>query len=149
MIPQLSKTDPPVEKLLLSLMLHYPPYIQLFLELFPGFSFSGARTKELFHLFRGMAREFDEGESSASKLLNRIKDEALKTFASELLMMDWQSGEDRERAFQEALQALREQERLNHLKVLRNQISKAEDAGDQESVLKYMKAYQELLGKAG
>ncbi len=137
--------QPPVEKLLLSLMFHFPPYIRMFLEAFPDYSFFGEKTKEIFNLFSQTAREFDETQLSASKLLNRIKDEGLKTFASELLMTEWRSGEDRELAFQDVLRMLKGQERAGRLRALRNQISQAEEAGNQDLLLKYMKTYQELL----
>lgn len=140
--------QPPVEKLLLSLMLHYPPYIRTFLEAFPNYSFIGEKTKEIFNLFSQTARGFDETQLSASKLLNRIKDEGLKTFASELLMTEWRSGEDRELAFQDALRMLKGQERAGRLRALRNQISQAEEAGNQDLLLKYMKTYQELLAQS-
>lgn len=141
------KTEPTVEKLLLSLMLHYPPYIRMFLESFPNYSFSGEKTREIFNLFGQILRECSEIHLSASKLLNRIQEGGLKTFASELLMMEWTSGESREQAFQDLLRALRTQEQAGRLRALRNQISQAEEAGNQDLVLKYMKAYQELLGK--
>ena len=143
----IAKTDPPAEKLLLSLMLHYPPYIRMFLESFPDYSFLGEKTRELFNVFAQMAREFDESKLSASKLLNRIKIEELKTFASELLMREWTSGEDREQAFQDTIRTLKVQERAGRLRAIRNQISQAEEAGNQDLVLKFMKTYQELLGQ--
>lgn len=147
-VPEVKKVDPTVEKLLLSLMLHYPPYIRMFLELFPNYSFSGERTREIFNRFKLMVQEYnDEMEPSASKLLNRLKEVELKTFASELLIMDWSSGEDREQAFKDLVQTLRTQEHAGRLRALRNQISQAEEAGKQELVLKYMQAYQELLGR--
>ena len=146
-MPATKKMDPPTEKLLLSLMLHQPPYIRMFLELFPDYSFSGERTREIFNRFQLMAQTYDETQLSASKLLNRIKEVELKTFASELLMMDWSSGEDREHAFQDLVRVLKTQERSGRLQALRNQISQAEEAGKQDLVLKYMQAYQELLGQ--
>ena len=145
--PQTKKIEPPAEKLLLGLMLHYPTYIRTFLELFPGYSFSGEKTREIFNSFCRMAQEQEETQLSASKLLNRLKSEELKTFASELLMMEWGSPDDREQAFQDSIWTLKKQEHETQLRALRQQISKAEEAGDQESVLKYMKAYQELLGQ--
>ena len=139
--------QPPVEKLLLSLMVHYPSYIQIFLELFPDYTFLGDKTREVFNLFSQTIRESDETKLSASQLLNRIKDEGLKTFASELLMNEWSSGEDREQAFQDAIHTLKMQERAGRLRTLRNQISQAEEAGNQDLVLQYMKTYQEILGQ--
>ncbi|MBI1978155.1 MAG: DNA primase [Candidatus Omnitrophica bacterium] len=142
------KSEPQLEKLFLSLMLHYPPYIRTFLEVFPEFSFTGEKTRELFNLFAQLVRECDENQLSTSKILNRIKDENLKVFASELVMMEWGAQkEDRERFFQELVHALKTQQFAGHLKMLRNQITQAEEAGDQESVLRYMKAYQDLLAQ--
>ena len=143
----IKKTEPQIEKLFLSLMLHYSPYIRAFQETFPNFSFIGERTREVFALFSQLTREYDDVQLSTSKLLNRIKQETLKNFASELLMMEWGSGEDRERFFQELVRSLKIQEREGYLKALRNQISQAEDAGNHELVLKYMKTYQEMLGQ--
>ena len=143
----IEKTEPTVEKFLLSLMLHYPPYVRIFLEAFPQHSFLGDRTKELFRLFSQVANEYDDVELSSSQLLTRVTDERLKAFASELLMMDWTSGQDREQAFQDLLRTFKTQERDGLLRALRNQISQAEEAGNPELLLKYMKAYQELLGK--
>ncbi len=140
------KTEqPPVEKLLLSLMIHYPSYIRMFLELFPNYAFLGDKTREIFNLFCQIIRESDETKLSASQLLNRIKEEGLKIFVSELLMNEWSSGDDREQAFQDAIRTLKMQERAGRLRTLRNQISQAEEAGDQDLVLKYMKTYQEML----
>ncbi|OGW86192.1 MAG: DNA primase [Omnitrophica bacterium RIFCSPHIGHO2_02_FULL_46_11] len=145
--PQTKKVEPAAEKLLLALMIHCPPYIRTFLELFPGYSFLGEKTREIFYSFCRMAQNEDDTKLSASKLLNRLKSEELKTFASELLMIEWTSNDDREQAFQDAIRTLKKQEHEIQLRTLRQQISKAEEAGDQESLLKYMKAYQELLGQ--
>ncbi|MBI3999701.1 MAG: DNA primase [Candidatus Omnitrophica bacterium] len=145
---QTQKTEPQIEKILLSLMLHYPPYIRMFLELFPNYSFLGEKTREIFNAFSQMDREQDEAQLSTSKLLNRIKEDKVKAFASELLMSDWSVGEDREQAFQDLLMTLKKQEKAIRLKTLRNQISQAEESGNRELVLEYMKAYQEMLGQA-
>jgi hypothetical protein len=119
------------------------------MEEFPDYVFNGEKTKELASFFYRMLQEYDERELSASKLLNRISDDPLKSFASELLIMDWNSESDRDYAFRDLLNAFRNQKRDHQLKVLRTQISQAEESGDQESVLKYMKVYQELLANQG
>ena len=137
--------EPQIEKLFLSLMLHYPPYIRAFEEMFPNYSFSGDKEREIFTVFSRAVREYDDMQLTTSKLLNRIAREDLKNFASELLMMEWGNGEDRERFFQELIHSLKNQEREGYLKALRNQISQAEEAGNQDLVLKYMKVYQEAL----
>ena len=139
------KSEPPVEKLLLSLVLHYPPYLRTLRDLFPNFAFSGEKTRALFDVLVQVTGDLSESQTSSSRLLNRVTDESLKVFATELLMMEWQSGEDREHAFQEAVRSIRGHERAEQLQVLRTQISKAEETGQQELVLKYMKEYQELL----
>ena len=97
------KAEPQIEKLFLSLMLHYPPYVRAFQERFSDYSFSGEKTREIFSLFSRLAREYNDSELSTSKLLNRIKEEELKNFASELLITEWGSGEDRERFFQDLI----------------------------------------------
>ncbi|MBI4357962.1 MAG: DNA primase [Candidatus Omnitrophica bacterium] len=145
---ELRKAEPPLEKLLLGLVLHYPPYLRMFQEVFPEYSFSGEKTREIFNLCHQMIQEYGERELSPSKLLNRIKNEESKTFACRLLMIEWSSGTDREQAFQDVLRGLRGQERAGRLKTLRHQIVQAEEAGNQELVLKYMKTYQELLSKS-
>jgi len=139
------KTEPATEKLLLSLALHYPPYLRLFWEEFPDYIFVGEKTKELANFLSRMFQEYDEKELSTSKLLNRTSDNELKSFASELLVMEWDSGEDRDHTFHDLLQTFRTQKRTGRLESLRHQISQAEESGNQELVLKYMKAYQELL----
>jgi DNA primase len=139
------KTESPAEKLLLALVLHYPPYFRLFGEEFPDYVFTGERTKELAGLLSRIFQEYDEKELSIPKLLNRIADADLKSFASELLIMEWNSGEDRDHTFQDLLQTFKTQKRAGRLESLRHQISQAEESGDQELLLKCMKVYQELL----
>ncbi|MBI4368357.1 MAG: DNA primase [Candidatus Omnitrophica bacterium] len=141
------KTEPKAERILLSLMLHHSPYVGMFLEAFPNYAFVGDQTREVFQWLNRMTQEAGEKEFSASRLLNRIKDENLKTFASELIMMDWDSEEDREQAFQDLIRRIRMQERSGQLQALRNQIAQAEEAGDQALLLEYMKAYQTLLSQ--
>ncbi|MBI4394905.1 MAG: DNA primase [Candidatus Omnitrophica bacterium] len=142
------KSEPQVEKLLLGLMFHYPPYVRLFSESLPNYSFLGEKTREIFNYLSQVTREQDDLKLSALKLLNRIKDEKLKTFASELFMMsNWGVSQDREQAFRDLLGTLKKQEKTQRLKSLRNKISQAEESGNQELVLEYMKAYQEILGQ--
>lgn len=142
---EVKKTEPPAEKLLLALALHYPAYLRLFLEEFPDYAFAGEKTKELAGLLSRVFQEYDEKEMSTSKLLNRVADPELKSFASELLIMDWNSEGDRDHTFYDLLQTFRTQKRAGQLKTLRHQISQAEESGDQDLVLKYMKVYQGLL----
>ena len=142
---EVKKPEPPAEKLLLALTFHYPPYLRLFWEEFPDYAFAGEKTKELTDLLSRVFQEYDEKELSTSKLLNRISDGELKSFASELLIMDWNSEGDRDHAFYDLLQTFRTQKRAGQLKTLRHQISQAEESGNQDLVLKYMKVYQELL----
>ncbi len=148
-VVRVEKSEPQIEKLLLSLMIHYPPYIRIFLDSCSNYTFTGERTRQIFHWLSQAVKERDETQLSASKLLNRMQDEKLKTFASELFMLsDWNASGDREQAFQDLLGTLKKQEKTIRLRTLRNQISQAEEIGNQDLVLKYMKAYQEMLGQA-
>ena len=79
--------------------------------------------------------------------MNRLKEELLKSFVSELLLISWSSEEDRNRVFQDCIQRFRDVEHHAKLKQLRDEIAKAEELGDQNLVLKTMKVYQELLGQ--
>ena len=137
------KAEPAVEKLLISLILHYPPYFHLFTELFPDYSFVGERSRKIFQLCGQILNR--QERFSATQLLARIQEAPLKDYASELLLVEWPSGGDRETAFQDVVRTIRNSEREGKLRDLRNQISRAEQAGDQNALLRYMKEYQELL----
>jgi len=138
------KNEPPTEKLLVGLIFHYPPYFRVFKELFPNYLFIGERTKEI---FEWCDRILDDQNSkiTASQLLNRIQNPALKNYVSELILMEWSTGEDREAAFQDLVKKFKSQERDQRLLSLRNQISQAEEMGDQDAILKFMKEYQNML----
>ncbi len=141
-----AKNDPAIEKLLLSLIFHHPPYFRIFKELFPNHLFVGDKTKEIFeHCDHFLGQQKSDVQVSTSQLLNRIQNPILKNFASELLLMEWTSEEERETAFQDLMKNFRHQYRDQRLRSLRNQISQAEEIGDQGAILKYMKAYQKLL----
>ncbi len=138
------KSDPPVEKLLMSLVFHYPPYFRTFKELFPNYVFVGDRIKEIVELC-GRFLEDPNPRITPSQLLNRIQNPQLKNYVSELLLMEWSTGEDRESAFQDVLKKFKAYDKERRLLTLRNQISQAEEAGDQDAILKYMKVYQNIL----
>lgn len=141
---EIKKTEPPTEKLLVSLVFHYPPYFQIFKELFPNYTFTGERTKEIFDLCSHLLGD-QSSKMTASQLLNRIQNVPLKNYISELLLMDWSTGEDRETAFQDLVKKFKIQERDQRLLALRYQISQAEEVGDHDAILKFMKAYQNML----
>lgn len=142
---EMKKVDPPTEKLLISLIFHYPPYFQTFKELFPDYLFTGDRTKEIFDLCNNHLLRDESSQMTASQLLNRIQNVPLKNYVSELLLMDWSTGEDRETVFQDLIRKFKIQGRDQRLLALRNQISQAEELGDQDAILRFMKVYQEIL----
>lgn len=141
---EVKKMEPPAEKLLISLVFHYPPYFQIFKELFPNYVFTGDKTKEIFDLCDHLLRD-QSSKITASQLLNRIQNVPLKNYVSEVLLMDWSTGEDRETVFQDLIKKFKMQERDQRLLALRYQISQAEEIGDQDAILKFMKAYQTIL----
>lgn len=141
---EVKKMEPPAEKLLISLVFHYPPYFQIFKELFPNYVFTGDKTKEIFDLCDHLLRD-QSSKIIASQLLNRIQNVPLKNYVSEVLLMDWSTGEDRETVFQDLIKKFKMQERDQRLLALRYQISQAEEIGDQDAILKFMKAYQTIL----
>ena len=136
-----------LERVLLSLLLHYPPYLLALKEAFPNFSFLDNKLNRIFSLMDQMVCVDQMPEISTSKVLNRINDEELKALVSSLLAGEWLSHENREQAFQDCLRALKKEEHSKRLRALRNRISQAEDQGDENLVLKYMKDYQTLLSE--
>ena len=138
------KIESPAEKLLVSLIFHYPPYFRAFKELFPNYVLTGERAKEIFALCNHFLDD-QSAKITASQLLNRIQNVSLKNYVSELILTEWSTEEDREAAFQDLIKKLRAQERDQRLLSLRNQIAQAEEIGDQDAILKFMKAYQSML----
>jgi DNA primase len=144
------KKDPSHEVLLLSLMVQYPPFVSEFREVFPGYVFLGERPREVSRILEEMVRQNDNRRTfSISVLMNHISDPELKSFVSELLLNTWDAEEDRLQAFQDCLMKIKAGDRFSELKLLRNQIARAEELGDQDAVLEAMKAYQNLLGRGG
>lgn len=141
------KAEPPAEKMLISLIFQDPSYFQMFKELFPNYVFVGDRTKEIFDLCGHLLQTLNS-KITASQLLNRIQKAPLKNYVSELLLTEWRV-EDREAAFQDLVKKIKGQERDQRLLSLRNQISQAEEMGDQDAILKFMKAYQNMLSGPG
>ena len=141
------KKEPPAETLLLGLLIQDPSYWVQLEKTFPGFSCSGEKTRAVFSVFESLLRGGKRHEFSISMLMNRLHDDSLKTFVSELLLISWSSEEDRNRVFQDCIQRFRDVEHHAKLKQLRDEIAKAEELGDQNLVLKTMKVYQELLGQ--
>lgn len=144
--PQWKEKDPPVETLLLSLLLYDPSRLETFSSLFPDFTFTGAAAREVFHLLK----ETSAGEKnnfSLSKLMHKANSEELKALITRLTVMGDLSAEDREQAFQDCLRKIKSEERDLILRQMRSQIARAEEMGDQDSVQALMRTYQELLGK--
>lgn len=141
------KKEPSFETNLLSLFVQFPAYVQQFREVFPNYSFSGERTKEAFRILEESLRKQDQRSYSRSFLMNRVSDETLKSFISELLLLTWETEDERDRAFQDCMRKLKEIERDDRLKYLRNEIARAEALGNQEMVVKAVKAYQSFLNQ--
>ena len=140
-------TEPIYEKLILALIMHYPPHLDEFRDALPAYQFQGRKTKELFQLLNEYMSKSGE-DFSGARFLNRIKDHLLKTFASELLVMEW-SGQDRERGFRDCLHKMQQVQIDSRLKELRHQITRAEEVGDQSAVGILMREYQDLLTSSG
>lgn len=137
------KNESPAEKLLIRLIFHHPPYYQMFKEQFPKYAFMGDRTKEVFEV---CGRLLEEGTKiKTSQLLNRLENPALKNYVSELILLDWSSVGERDSAFQDLLLKFKKEMKDQRLHGLRNQISQAEEMGDQDKTLELMKTYQEIL----
>ncbi|OGX05350.1 MAG: DNA primase [Omnitrophica bacterium RIFCSPLOWO2_12_FULL_50_11] len=146
-VGQTSDKEGPFENILLSLLLNEPMHLTVFQEMFPHFVFSSEKANKVLHLLGQMAHEEALSRHSASKLLNRVRDPELKNYVSNLLVREWGSARDRDRAFHDCMERLRKGERSEQLKALRHQISQAEKTGDEKLVLQYVREYQGLLGK--
>lgn len=149
--PFSGRKEPPLETLLLSLLIQHPSYLTRFKESFPDYSFFGEKSRAVFSVLEGLIGNEKKQAFSISTLMNRLNDESLKNFVSELSVILSGSGseEDHARAFEDCLERLTERRRHERLKVLRGEIAKAEELGNSEQVLKAVKAYQELLSKSG
>ncbi len=144
--PQWKEKDPPVETLLLSLLLYDPSRLETFSSLFPDFIFTGAVAGEVFNLLKTTSPA-GKNNFSLSKLMNKTDSEALKAFITRLTVMGDFSAEDQEQAFQDCLRKIKSEGRDLRLRQMRSQIARAEEMGDQDSVQALMRSYQELLGK--
>jgi len=143
--PEGHDAQPPVETHLLSLVLNDSSYLERFMTEHPHYQFMGSKTRQIFRHVTELVRVEGNYEVPMTKLLSRIHSEPLKSFMSELLVMSGDEDLDRERAFRDCLRSLTMQDQKERLNALRREIARAEQADDQESLLKLMKAYQELL----
>jgi hypothetical protein len=131
--------------MMLSMVLHEPHYYGELLNVIPEPEFRADRTKRLFlALSEFHASQAEASDFVLTRFLHRLKDEPLKTFATELAMTEWDP-EKRERVFRDCLDKMRQVEFEDDLRSLRSRIRRAEVTGDQDQVRSLMKVYQEML----
>ncbi len=143
--PELRASEPVYEKMLLSFILHYSPYFKEFRQAVPLYQFIGERTRELFQFIGERAQAQPDSDFSGPRFLNAIESSPLKSFASELMMMDWET-EDREKGFYDCVQKIKKMAQDTSLEEMRRRIERAEKLGDQALVTKLIQEYQEFLG---
>ncbi len=144
---QAMKKEPSFELNLMSLFIQYPDYFSKFKEAFPTYEFSSERTRGIFQTLETSLQQ-ETRPPSAAQLMNRLPNEGLKTFASELCLTSWEQESSREQVFRDCVGRIRELEKAERLAQLRNEIAQAEELGDQARVLKAVKAYQTLLNSS-
>ncbi len=135
--------DPPNEKMMLALILERPDYLNEFKEALPNYQFQGERTRELFQLITDHTAK-NPRPFSSSGFINQIRDGHLKTFASELMIMEW-NDEAIKRSFRDCLKKIRQVIVSNQLRELQNRIARAEGSGDLGLVTTLIQEYKELL----
>ncbi len=141
--PLLASNEPTHEKIILALILSHPPFYDELRNALPYYEFRGKKTRELFGaLSEQIARE--PAGFSSRRFLAAIREPALQSFASQLMIMEWGEGE-KERAFWDCLSRMKQVLLDVKLEELRKQIGRAEEMGDQESVVPLVEEYRRLL----
>ncbi|PIQ86041.1 MAG: DNA primase [Candidatus Omnitrophica bacterium CG11_big_fil_rev_8_21_14_0_20_45_26] len=135
--------EPPYEKLLLSYILHYPPYFAEFKQTLPHYQFQGELSRELFQSIAEALLE-DAGHFSGSRFISQLPNSSLQKFVSELLVDEW-SEKDREKGFRDCILKMQQVVFNQNLQDLRHRIGDAEQAGNQDLVAALMQEYKELL----
>ncbi len=143
-----TNSDEPLERMLLDLFLNHLQYLSQFKNEFPNYHFSDERVQQVVEALGVFGDSNQEVTLLLPKLFQRFSTDALKTFVSQLIMLEWNSPEDREQAFSDCLSKIKKRMKSEELTRLRNRISEAELRDDQKTVLTHMKAYQELLDQA-
>lgn len=143
-----SHKEPNHERLLASLIFQNPRYLGQLKQTFPDFSFSGDQLQALTQHLETYLGEVGVNQYQFVRLMARIQDDQLKSYAAALTAEGLDHEPDRDRAFQDCLSKLREENRQSKLKSLQREIAKAEQKGDQALIAKAVKVYQDYLSSS-
>lgn len=137
--------EPSHEKMVLGCFLQDPSFYSEFKQALPGYQFEGERSRDLFQVLDEYLSGEGGSEWSAVRLLNQIRDERLKAFASELLAAEFPEGETRDKLFFDCLRKMENLMIERSLKEIQSRIHLAEQEGDQGLVTSLMQEYKELM----
>ncbi|MBI4387792.1 MAG: DNA primase [Candidatus Omnitrophica bacterium] len=134
----------PYEKLILTCLLQNPSYLEKLLEALPTYEFENEQAREFFEILRRQISERAELFSS-THLMNELKDDRLKVFATELLVSELPEGEALEQVFQDCLAKIEQVLLDKELKEIKHRIQQAERDKDLPLVNQLLQDYQGLL----
>ena len=134
----------PYEKLMLSCIAQQPSYLALFFEMLPNYEFQGEQAREFFEILKKRLSQRAD-QISTAQLMNELKDERLKAFASELLAEELPEGDSFDKVFQDCISKMKQALLDKELRGLKNRINRAEQEKNHTLVTSLLQEYQDLL----
>lgn len=130
------------EKMLIILALEHAEFAEELFQNLKEEEWEDPQAREVFHqLHTAWEKEEPLG---LQRLLNRLEENSFKENLVELSCLEW-DGETRKKAFGDCLKRIKRKNKVRQLEVLKRDIRRLEQAGEQEQLSQRLRDYQTLL----
>jgi len=133
------------EKLLISIMLGYPDFIEEVKNQIEGPTFTDESFRTIFEL---LVKESAVGRVSVGRLYDMVADEELKNSLHSLSIGDDVDSKNVKEMLDDCIKYLEKSRLSNRLKVITEEIKVAENSKDEDAILKLISEKSELLSRA-